>query len=114
MREAHTDLYQFLASCVTSIHLYRGESSKLCAQVGTSGLADSWRSSDHHGSIYICAVLSGLLEAGLEAARPVFEPLLESLDLTLVATYLLEGFGCVSNGPQLSQGINGLAANWRC
>ena len=99
MRGSHTDLYQFLASYVTSIHLDRGKSGEFCAQVGTSCLADSWRTGDQHGSVHICAVLPRPLEARLEAARPVFEPLLESLDLTLVTTYLLEGFGCISNGP---------------
>jgi hypothetical protein len=82
--------------------------------VGTSRLADSWRSGNHHGSVYIRAVLSRLLEAGLQAARPSFQPLLEFLNLTFVATYLLERLGCISNGPQLSQRINGLAATRKC
>ena len=114
MKEAYTDLYQFLASRVTGVHLDRDKSGKLRTQVGTSRLADSWRSSDHHGSIYICAVLSRLLKARLETPRPVFKPLLEFFNLTFVTAYLLEGFRCVSNGPQLSQGIDGLSATWEC
>lgn len=109
MREVYTDLYQLLASYVTSIHLDRDKSGKLRTQMGTCSFADPWRPSDHHRSVYICAILPRLLEAGLEAARPIFQPLLESLDLTLVATYLLEGFWCISNGPQLGQRIDGLA-----
>ena len=108
-KETYTDLYQLLTSCVTGIHLDRSKSGKLRAQMGTGRLADSWRSSDHHGSVYVCAVLSRLLEAGLEAARPISQPLLEFLDLTLVTAHLLERFGCISNSPQLSQRVDGLA-----
>ena len=80
----------------------------------TCRLADSWRSGDHHGSVYIRAVLPGLLETGLQAARPVDQPLLKLLDLTFVATYLLERLGRISNGPQLSQGIDGPPTTQKC
>lgn len=66
-----TNFYQFLASRVAGVHLDRGKPGELCAQVSTGGLANARRASDQHGSIYVRAILSGLLEAGFQAIGPV-------------------------------------------